>query len=208
MLILSRWTLCQSIARKRQMPVDLSKEYASMLFESQCVRKLVHWHGEPHVSALGNRSIDMGSLMSKTLEKLANHLTSDTIPRTSREILSTFGRRSTVVRSLRSYGLYGSTAVLQFGSAVERSMEEESKGSKVFGCSLCSHPLDARRVGGWREAGVGVCGGRAERFIWKKEMRLRRLGEEFEEGWWTQHGKANKARIHRRISMFIHVKEA
>ena len=44
--------------------VDLSKEYAYMLFESQCVRKLVHWHGEPHVSALGNRSIDMGSPMS------------------------------------------------------------------------------------------------------------------------------------------------
>ena len=61
------------------------------------------------------------------VEKLDNHLTRDTIPRTSREILSTFGRRSTVVRSLRSYGLYGSTAVLQYGSTVVRSMEEESK---------------------------------------------------------------------------------
>ena len=84
----------------------------------------------------------------QTLEKLANHLTSDTIPRTSREILYTFGRRSTVERSLRSYGLYGTTAVLQYGSTVERSMEEESQGSKVFGSSLRSHPLDARRVGG------------------------------------------------------------
>ena len=40
-------------------------------------------------------------------------------------------KRSKVVRSLRSYGLYGSTAVLQYGSTVVRSMEEESKGSKV-----------------------------------------------------------------------------
>ena len=36
-------------------------------------------------------------------------------------------KRSKVVRSLRSYGLYGSTAVLQYGSTVVRSMEEESK---------------------------------------------------------------------------------
>ena len=46
------------------------------------------------------------------------------IPRSSREILSSFGRRSsseTVVRSLRSYGLYGSTAVFQYGSTVVRS---------------------------------------------------------------------------------------
>ena len=39
--------------------------------------------------------------------------------------------------------------MLQYGSTVERSMEEESQGSKVFGCSLPSHPLDARRVGGF-----------------------------------------------------------
>ena len=39
--------------------------------------------------------------------------------------------------------------MLQYGSTVLRSMEEESKGGKVFGCSLCSHPLDARRVGGY-----------------------------------------------------------
>ena len=58
-------------------------------------------------------------------------------------------KRTKVVRSLRSYGLYGSTAVLEYGSTVLRSMEEESKGGKVFGCSLCSHPLDARRVGGF-----------------------------------------------------------
>ena len=82
------------------------------------------------------------------VEKLANHFARVTIPQSSREILNTFGRRSKVVRSLRSYGLYGSTAVLQYGSTVVRSMEEESKGGKVFGCSLCSHPLDARRVGG------------------------------------------------------------
>ena len=61
------------------------------------------------------------------VEKLDNHLAGNTIPRTSCEILYTFGRRSTVVRSLRSYGLYGSTAVLQYGSTVVRSMEEESK---------------------------------------------------------------------------------
>ena len=41
----------------------------------------------------------------------------------------------TVVRSLRSYGLYGSTAVLQYGSKVVRSMEEESKGSKEVHCA-------------------------------------------------------------------------
>ena len=61
------------------------------------------------------------------VEKLDNHLAANTIPQTSREILYTFGRQSTVVRSLRSYGLYGSTAVLQYGSTVVRSMEEESK---------------------------------------------------------------------------------
>ena len=36
-------------------------------------------------------------------------------------------KRRTGVRSLRSYGLYGTTAVLQYGSTVVRSMEEESK---------------------------------------------------------------------------------
>ena len=61
------------------------------------------------------------------VEKLVARFKRDTIPRTSREILYTFGRRSTVERSLRSYGLYGSTAVLQYGSTVVRSMEEESK---------------------------------------------------------------------------------
>ena len=61
------------------------------------------------------------------VEKLDNHLGPNTIPRTSREILYTFGRQSTVVRFLRSYGLYGSTAVLQYGSTIVRSMEEESK---------------------------------------------------------------------------------
>ena len=61
------------------------------------------------------------------IEKLAKRFGRDTIPGTSREILYIFGRRSKVVRSLRSYGLYGSTAVLQYGSTVVRSMEEESK---------------------------------------------------------------------------------
>ena len=76
----------------------------------------------------------MNFTQARTPEKLADRLTGDTIPRSSREILSSFGRRSsseTVARSLRTYGLYGSTAVKQYGSMVVRSMEEESKGSKV-----------------------------------------------------------------------------
>ena len=36
-------------------------------------------------------------------------------------------KRRTGIRSLRSYGFYGSSAVLQYGSTVVRSMEEESK---------------------------------------------------------------------------------
>ena len=74
----------------------------------------------------------------------------ETISQTSREILYTFGRRSTVVRSLRSYGLYGSTAVLQYGSTVVRSMEEESKGSKVFGIRFFTSLPPARRQEGRR----------------------------------------------------------
>ena len=100
-----------------------------------------------HSTYLYNQIIFM---TSQDARKVGGPNSRDTIPRTSREILYTFGRRSTVVRSLRSYGLYGSTAVLQYGSTVVRSMEEESKGGKVFGCSLCSHPLDARRVGGFQ----------------------------------------------------------
>ena len=34
--------------------------------------------------------------LAMALEKLANHLASDTIPRTSREVLSKFGRRSSL----------------------------------------------------------------------------------------------------------------
>ena len=82
------------------------------------------------------------------VEKLDNHVAANTIPRTSREILYTFGRRSTVERSLRSYGLYGSTAVLQYGSTVVRSMEEESKGSKVV--KKYTVPPPARRQEGRR----------------------------------------------------------
>ena len=69
--IRGRWCLycrdgryARALEGRGRCAVDLSKEYAYMLFESQCVRKLIHWYGEPHVSALGNKSIDMGSPMS------------------------------------------------------------------------------------------------------------------------------------------------
>ena len=90
----------------------------------------------------------MNFTQARTPEKLAERLTRDTIPRTSREILYTFGRRSTVVRSLRSYGLYGSTPVLQYGSTVVRSMEEESKGSKEVHCATTRSTPE--RVGGFK----------------------------------------------------------
>ena len=66
-------------------------------------------------------------MTSQDARKIGRPIGRVTIPQSSREILYTFGRRSTVVRSLRSYGLYGSTAVLQYGSTVVRSMEEGSK---------------------------------------------------------------------------------
>ena len=46
--------------------------------------------------------MDMGSLMSKTLEKLANHFARDTIPQSSREIQSIV---CSLAIDLRSMGL-------------------------------------------------------------------------------------------------------